>query len=507
MIAIRVNSSFKEGIGHLVRMVNLAKEFQSRNIRVIFLIDTISTNSFLEDFEYIVIDSNSEEEDAHRVKSALKNFDIKYVIVDSYLLGKKWEEILKDNYSIIAFDDLAREHSAHYVIDGKYCKDFEYRYDGKVSNETNLLLGPQYKIFSNEFKNFHPNRDNKIEILFSLGGGGDFSILSPTINSLAKNRDYTLHIVVGPYSKNYENFTSLPNVKLHKNLHSLMNLYKRVSLFIGALGGSFFEATLCKIPAITFPIADNQENNISDLEAFGQYLYLPLTEAKSDFSKLVETAVLNISRLKSLLDSSTIKLDPYGAVRIADAILNKKLSNFKLQPKKHQNIVWQNKDIKIREVEDSDINHYLDSRNLPANQENMNITQTIPRTNHYIWWFNNKRESYLLTVNEKKKLYIWHQQVVFNKKSYLIGGWFVCEENIELELVMLALNWQLEYSAKNYPKSKWIAIIKKTNRFVNLLNRRAGFVTATNDEDIKAIEHFFKPKKDKFNYVILNNEK
>jgi len=505
MIAIRVNSSYKEGIGHLVRMIHFAKELRHRGYEVLFLTDSASAKDFLESFDFILIDAEDEVSDAQKVRSLLQAYDVEYLVVDSYRLGKVWEDLLRDGYRIIAFDDIAREHSAHYVIDPKYCDDYLSRYDGKVSEDTQLLLGPQYKIFSDAFRDFQPYQTEKREILFSLGGGGDFSLLSSTIEALGECNDLILHIVVGPYSKNYEAFAILPNVMIHKNLHSLIPLYQRASLFVGALGGSFFEATLCHIPAITFPIAENQKNSIYDLEALGQYLYLPFHEAKEDFSKVVKTAVQHLPRLKALVTSAKVPLDPYGVVRIADAIFKNHFDHIEYSSQKSQSIIWQKKNIQIRQVTDHDINHYLDSRNLPANQENMNVTQTIPRANHYHWWFNNQRESYAMIVDGETKLYIWHQQVHFQERDYLIGGWFVCQEEMALEWVMMALTWQLEYTAQLYPSAKWIAIIKKSNRFVNLLNRRAGFIEATDPNDIAAIDYFFQPKPGLFNYVVYES--
>jgi hypothetical protein len=130
---------------------------------------------------------------------------------------------------------------------------------------------------------------------------------------------------------------------------------------------------------------------------------------------------------------------------------------------------------RLRAVRDSDINHYLESRNLAANRRNMIGCQDIPQLQHYAWWFEARRDSFLLEKDGVPCLYIWHEMREHEGRRFLIGGWFVCEGEARFQDALLALNWQLEHCDAHYPGAPWIAVINRTNRFVKLLNEYIGF--------------------------------
>ena len=127
--------------------------------------------------------------------------------------------------------------------------------------------------------------------------------------------------------------------------------------------------------------------------------------------------------------------------------------------------------------------------------------RALPRTGLFT------NESYLVTQDGKPQLYIWHQLVEHGGREYLIGGWFVCAEEVDFSIAMVGLKWQLEMTGEQYPGATWIAIIKKTNDYVNLLNRYMGFTPIDpNDDAFAATAKFFNDASpDEFNYVQLVN--
>ncbi len=123
---------------------------------------------------------------------------------------------------------------------------------------------------------------------------------------------------------------------------------------------------------------------------------------------------------------------------------------------------------------------------------------------------------YVLEKNQVPQLFIWHQLLSYCDRSYWIGGWFVCTTECSFNIVVAALKWQLDFTHSLNPDTTWIAVIKKTNNYVNLLNKYMGFenVNGTSHE-FHAIRQFFEfASTDEYNYVkfspspikVTNNE-
>ena len=105
----------------------------------------------------------------------------------------------------------------------------------------------------------------------------------------------------------------------------------------------------------------------------------------------------------------------------------------------------------------------------------MTETEKVSRLDHYLWWINNERVSYVLKKRDNSLLYIWHQLKKIDGTTVLIGGWFVCSDDCNVVDVIYALNRQLEITDKEFRGIPWVAVIKKSNIFVQTLNKRFGF--------------------------------
>jgi hypothetical protein len=133
----------------------------------------------------------------------------------------------------------------------------------------------------------------------------------------------------------------------------------------------------------------------------------------------------------------------------------------------------------------------------------MTITETISQVEHYTWWFNTRRESFVLEENGQALLYVWHQLYEIENKEYLIGGWFAANDSVNFVHAQLILDWQLNFTQAQWPNAHWLAVINKDNKFVNLLNQRAGFVPIEKDSaEYQAVQTLFsKASEEDFNYV------
>jgi len=538
-ILIRTNAGEYTGIGHLVRCLQLAKELKKHNIRVIFVLDSIEPNilEFLSCIEYKELYDSPQSElnqvvDAQKFITLCDKYQPVYAIVDDYRLSKEWEVLVSHHIDKLAvIDDILREHQCDLIVDMKYRgSNTKQSYDTLVPTGTIKLLGPHYTLLAEQYRqmpleervDIQKDQTDSFNIMISIGGGGDFSQCQKIIASLLEHQSefkkpIKIIPVLGPLSANSDAFIN--RFKDHSNITPLIgetDLYpflKKTHLYIGAAGGTLYQLLSLQIPALTFAIADNQQSEKEQLEHIGHYFHLESlsTNEIKQIPYFCKTVANNYSKFKKLIKQAKLHIDGYGVCRITEKLLtiaeppipdetviNKLLSN-----NKNINL---SENYQLRPVTDQDINHYLTSRNLPSNCQNMIQADKIPFLNHYTWWFNAQRESYLLSNNNSPCLYIWHEVKRYQQQDFMIGGWFVCHEKMGFQEALLALNWQLSYCQENFPNIPWIAVIHRENKFVKLLNKYLGFEDIGLDHAYSsAINALFNDASfDDFYYVTFN---
>ena len=524
LIAIRTTVGVNVGLGHLFRMLRIANELKKNDKKVVFLINQTNgvIEKYLNCFNWIALyDSDFDSENFNAIEDAqlclefLKNKAIDKVIVDSYVIGIDWEDrIVAKGYELVVFDDLQREHNCHYLIDQKWQGNLtSHRYDNLVSDKCKKLLGPAF--FSVDKAEKDTKRQEDFVVMLSLGGGGDLQILQDLTLELSNSKSIKNIIimpVIGSFATSKEIFLDLfegiDNIQPIVNQVNLSKYYQKTSLFIGALGTMFFEAKMYNIPTITFSLAENQENDFFDLEDFGHYFHLSLGALKQTekMTALVASVSKHYDRVYKLGLNSKVVLDGSGAKRVVQSLTGQTVDKYQIYNKKTVSdkgyFLKLSNNLIVRKVNDTDINHYLKARNLPINSNNMLVSQDIEAIEHYSWWFNTQRDSYVVELDNEVQLYIWHQKISFKNKDYLIGGWFSANEKTGFEIAFSALNWQLDYTNDNFPDATWIAIIKKDNKYVNLLNSYLKFeAVEENSAEFYAIEDYFGKVSSEYNYV------
>ena len=532
-IIIRTSGSHAVGIGHIIRMKNLAYKLKKKSFDIIFLLDRndIFIHKHLRNYKCLNIYNNinhlfNETEDAIYSYKLIKNLNlnIKAIIIDDYRISKKWEQKLqKLNIPLFVFDDRDEvKHQCNMIIDAKWTGEETFqRYRDKVPPQCVKLLGPKYIILNKPLI----EKDNKLRVnknnfndLFSLGGGGDlnllFSLTKHILKKISPYSKFKIFVIEGPYSKNSKKISKLSEkdnrLIIINNLTSVMPLISKMDLYVGAAGGTLFEALFFKIPSLTFSISNNQINDLRNLEDIGHYFHLNNFNNKqvNELSDLIILFYKNIERVKKLYSRKRkVNIDKSGSSRVVRAMVSY-INNEKLIPNIPKMLnapdrISLKKSV-IKKINDKSINKYLDARNLQMNLAKMTERNPVSRLHHYNWWLQNQREQYSLSQNNKKILFIWHEEKVVGSYKVLIGGWFPCSKRCGALDIMKALNWQLKYTSKKYKNIPWVAVIKKDNNFVNLLNKKFKFKLILCEDPffIIAAKCFPNANRDEFNYYI-----
>jgi UDP-2,4-diacetamido-2,4,6-trideoxy-beta-L-altropyranose hydrolase len=504
MIIIRTNASSSSGIGHLARCRRLGASLNDQGLKVFFVLDYINKylNDYLEGFSFTGLYSfnesfQNEEDDALRLLGSFNNKDVMAVIVDDYRLSNIWERsIAQLGCKVIVLDDQDKSnHECHLLIDSTWEGEKTFkRYENKVLNNTLRLLGPKYLLIDEAFgfvkkpnhKSFKKNK--QLNILLSLGGGGDLtfliSLICHLIDQPPDNLSYEISTIVGPYALNKEDLIAFS--KKHDNVRLILDqdgLYDEISsadLYIGASGGTLFESLAMNIPCLTFSISENQKNDNENFEDLGHFFHLNKID-ESDFKNfaiLVCQILSQYSRFNKYYENHTpFKIDGKGVFRVSNAIqsiITEKI--LKIDPVHIKNELNFEGGYDLSEIDDFSVNRYLTARNLKINLDKMIDTSPISQLDHYIWWLkDNKRTSYVLRKNGKVLLYIWHQLKKVDNEDVIVSGWFIANESCSALDAMHAVTEHSIIIDKLFSGVNWIVVMRNDNYFMQKVHQRLKF--------------------------------
>lgn len=496
IVIVRILLNELNGLGHLMRCLNLIKPVIS-NYKIIFLVDTINHDlrKLLDGIEVIEI-YNKENKyqnatlDAENVHNILSKNKItkSLIVIDDYRIDEKWiSSFEKNNRIMVIDDDTKREIKADIVLDYKVNKIYN-KYKNIKGREIKKLFGHKYNLVS-KIKKLN-SEDNFI--LITMGGSLKDEELMSILDGIIINQDrpHSIKVILSPFANKeiYLEKYSKKNSQIIflQGVYNKSEIFKGVTLYIGPPSTMFYEATYLKIPAILISISPNQTNEIKDIERYGQYLYFNNINLLKNVSELINCILSNYKRFKKLIDNAEITLDGEGPIRVWSNLLYGKSHNH------IENYIEM--EYGIYPVDDSHINNYLNARNNISNSKFMNVRNTIDNINHYIWWFNNSRNSFFLGKKKQVILYIWEQIINFENNNYLIGGWFTATDNIEISDIFFSIENQLKRTNKLYPNIPWIAIINKNNKFVQVMNKRFGFYKTNDKKFINVANKVFNLK-------------
>ena len=502
-IFLRTNFNKKIGLGHLLRMLRIYSFLkEKRNYNCQIFVDRYSKkiSRFIHKSKLIELYQKGkfkdQIQDAKKFYKSIKYFKSGYVFVDDYRLDEKWEKYISNkNFSIVSFDDTnLSNHYSDYLInyDPQYIDKSKFDFKKNKKKKSTFLLGPQYSILPNNINHTKIKKNRIFKIIINFGGSGNLNLSKNIILQFIRKKyykDIEISVVIGPLAKNRKDIFNLSKkfnfIKLVENRTDLINIYQNHHLYIGAAGTSVFETAISKIQTILIKITENQSTNIFSLEKLGHFIFLD-RRSLSKVDKLVELIISfkkNYSRLRKTFRPD-IKIDTNGLKKIINVTLKKKKQKSLKKVIKNK----KKKDYKIVKVNDKYINNYFYARNLEINTRNSTNSNKINILDHYNWWMNTKRKSFLLQKNNKNILYFYEEKI-FSKdnKIFYLSGWFACSKNCMIKDILYALNWQRRYKRK---KVRWLSYIKKNNKLSISLSKYLGWKQI----DYKAI------KKNNINY-------
>lgn len=513
-IFFRINFSNKIGLGNLVRCDRLAHEFKKLGHKCYFIFDTLEQSKKTKVQSFYLYNKSQKKinqiNDAKLVLQLISKYNSKIIILDDERFNYDWQKFIsKKKIKIISFSEgrSSRQYS-DVIINYNPINYPIIKKEFYVSKKKDCkyLIHPKFNIISR--KKIINNYDFKKNFYFTFytGGGGDLNIFKNILKKATKNKflkNCKFLVIIGTYAKNKNLIKNLSkqnkSIEFFDSGKNIDFIIKKTDFFIGSAGTALFETAFLKTPSMMIKLAPNQLSNSKSLENIGQYFYHDIKELK-ETDKIIKFLIVvkkNYSRIKTMFKNPVLKIDNLGSERIVKIILNikEKKNNYK-KPKitKEKN----SETFSIRPVQDKDINHYLHSRNLELNRKNSSNFKVIKKLDHYNWWFNSNRKSYLLKRGKKKILYFFKEKLFsMKRKDIFLSGWFACTNDCQARDILFALNWQ----RKEKNNVNWISFVKNNNILSLKMSKYIGWKKMNNsDLIVKMLKKKYNLKNKKFTY-------
>ncbi|MFZ5981802.1 MAG: UDP-2,4-diacetamido-2,4,6-trideoxy-beta-L-altropyranose hydrolase [Candidatus Zixiibacteriota bacterium] len=359
-VVVRTDSSLLIGTGHMMRCLTLAEELRRNGVEVVFICrehpGNIIERAVLKGFKVhrLPLDDDKlmndpdrslydrwrgveKEYDAEQTRAVLSvpESDADWLVVDHYGLDAAWEATMRSYVDgIMVIDDLAnRRHDCDILLDQNLYERLETRYDGLVPTGAHLLLGPEFVLLRDEFRQARRNlkkRNGRVgRLLISFGGTdtGNDTMKALAMATLPDFRDLTFEIVVGQTNPQAEKIkkvcAGLPRTGYHRNIDNMAQLMAGTDLCVGAGGTSTWERCCLGLPTVTLAVAENQVEvaRLSEKAGFARYLGMNHEVDVDDICQAVRELVSNPEKLRKMSTVGMELVDGRGADKVVKNIL------------------------------------------------------------------------------------------------------------------------------------------------------------------------------------------
>jgi hypothetical protein len=249
-----------------------------------------------------------------------------------------------------------------------------------------------------------------------------------------------------------------------------------------------YESAMLNIPIITISTNYSQVNQDEELMRIGAVFNLSTSDLheSSEMADLIRRVLFNIKPIQQFTKKNKKNIHTESSKFIANQIIGNQVvakneeNHFKLKLVNNSK-----RQLDIRKLELSDINELIKWRNSSEVRKLMSSTKEISKLSHYNWWFENTRSNYVLHLDNKPHLYLWHQLIIENNEEIFVGGWMPMTSKLSPLVIIDALNWQLKFTHSLSKDAIWLAIINKENAFTNFINARLGFENIDDQSEMK----------------------
>lgn len=339
-LILRLNAGVQYGYGHLSRCTHLAKEFEG--YRLLYVIRTddysgienyLSRNLETEQYKIVQIPEGISEDDELELIDHLVKQERAFLILDHYQASESYQYFLRNkNISWLQFDSHGRINFYADMVLHASPAATENTYKPLLKNPaTKLLLGPEYIIVSDKFKEARKlvqvRRQIK-KIFMCFGGGYDRGAAIKCLRLLDQQKLQHLNVSLYTNSKNpalsdiKEIANQVNNVRVLVDNSEIADGISEADLGIIAPGTLSYEAAALGLPMLLITIADNQNMNAVGWQDAGCAINLGHIEELN--AEKLNSAILELiedeHELQSMSEQCLKIVDGEGVKRIKKEI-------------------------------------------------------------------------------------------------------------------------------------------------------------------------------------------
>lgn len=290
MIAIRCDSSFEIGTGHVTRCLKLAELLKSYQLEIHFFCKNLqgSVHQKILDSGFALTLLQPENDGSAEILKLKPS----WLVVDHYQIDIDWESKFKDICQVFVIDDLKnRKHFCQVLLDQNFHENARALYKNLVPEETRFLLGPKFAlIHPQKPKTKRWDHESK-QILVFFGGADTSGETLKFIQSLEKKKtQHQFKIVITESHKQIDHLKKYPNGSHYEILISPKNwsgLLATSDFYFGSGGTVTWERMQVGLPGAVVAVADNQVEIAQALARNSFQLYLGIS-SNVNYSKALE---------------------------------------------------------------------------------------------------------------------------------------------------------------------------------------------------------------------------
>jgi UDP-2,4-diacetamido-2,4,6-trideoxy-beta-L-altropyranose hydrolase len=265
-ILFRVDSSFKIGIGHVMRDLVLASLYKKDNI--IFAVQNFEgniNNKILKaGYKVELLNSNHLEE----MIKIVRKYKIDMIVIDNYDINYAYEKELakkETNINIFIIDDTYNKHYCDILLNHNISANSK-KYKKLVPKKCEIRCGWEYTLLREEFhkqknKIYKKIKKNKT-VFIGMGGADSLNLNIDILKILNKFKNLKIVIVTTEANQNLNELkTYLKNkewISLKINSNKVAKLIKKSDLGIISCSSIVHEFYFLDIPFIAIKIVKNQ---------------------------------------------------------------------------------------------------------------------------------------------------------------------------------------------------------------------------------------------------------
>lgn len=277
-VLFRADGNPSIGAGHVMRCLSIADAAMDKGVESIFVTAGDEFANIIENrgFRHIVLGSDyrNMDDELPKVVQIIDDEQPVALIMDSYYVTESYLRSLKQALNavgsrLVYIDDIL---SFPYLCDtlinyNIYADEEAYKVLYNGYSTPDMLLGTAYAPLRSEFRSAvgkKPVRADRGRQILVSTGGADFEHLMIELVREAKRQDtdQVFHFVVGAANEDRDLIVSEAagesNLILHENVTNMSELMLSCNAAISAAGSTLYELCACRVPTVTYILADNQ---------------------------------------------------------------------------------------------------------------------------------------------------------------------------------------------------------------------------------------------------------